>query len=55
MQAYLGTIACKFGGDPVIACELVRIIAMTDRHDSPASQPFFHYPAKSWEKAFLQM
>jgi len=21
MQAYLGTIVCKFGGDPVIACE----------------------------------
>jgi len=54
LNAHLGTIVCKFGGDPVI-CLREEAIYSADKHGQTdttrqtASQPFFQYPAKSWE------
>jgi len=49
MQAYLGTIVCKFGGDPVIACECAGNYSMDGQTDTTYHEPFFQNPAKSWE------
>jgi len=51
MQAYLGTIVCKFGGDPVI-CLREEAIYSADRYgqtDTTYHEPNSQYPAESWE------